>query len=329
MGTSICFSLVVLATASALLRQPTHEPKHEFPKPPSPHRPDIHFHFLLDRSGSMNGLRTDVVGGFNAYIAEQQRDATERPSPGEVGRTQGNTTMGGGTLFSLVQFDSGDPHHVVIDAVPMDEVLPLDHSDYQPRGSTPLYDAIGLLVARAANSTTAPGVSTRASSGSGGSGSGGKHRNVELPVVIIFTDGAENTSREWDRSSIAKLIREKESEGWTFVFLGANQDAFAEGGRIGLSRGSTQNYVPDQEGVRSAFAAMSSASKQHRTKTFEVYRAAEEAVESGDLADDGEAAQDFVHESLASSRGQFFDGNNGAQADFERRTGRGGGGVDL
>ena len=56
-----------------------------------------------------------------------------------------------------------------------------------------------------------------------------KNGNPELPVIIIFTDGDENQSREWDRNSIAQLIKSKETEGWTFVFLGANQDAFAEG----------------------------------------------------------------------------------------------------
>ena len=105
---------------------------------PSPvqQEPDIHFHFLLDRSGSMHHLKEDVLGGLNSYIAEQQRDDSSS-----------NSTHGGNVFFSLIQFDSVNPTDVTVDGLPIQEVKPF--LDYQPRGGTPLYDAIGNTVTRA------------------------------------------------------------------------------------------------------------------------------------------------------------------------------------
>jgi len=116
--------------------------------------PDIHFHFLLDRSGSMHHLKEDVLGGLNSYIAEQQRDDDARTLEAQTAHddsisnnSSNNSTHGGNVLFSLVQFDSVNPHDVTVDGLPIQEVKPF--LDYQPRGGTPLYDAIGNTVTRA------------------------------------------------------------------------------------------------------------------------------------------------------------------------------------
>src|SRR3954466_5495680 len=89
-----------------------------------------HIYVLLDRSGSMEAIRADVIGGFNAFLAAQQADGDD-------------------ARLTLVQFDTQDPHEVVADNVPIGEVRPLSTASFVPRGGTPLLDATGRLLARA------------------------------------------------------------------------------------------------------------------------------------------------------------------------------------
>ena len=91
---------------------------------------NLHIFFLLDRSGSMEPMADDVVGGFNGFLAAQQAEGHD-------------------ALMTLVQFDSQDPHEVLVNARPIAEVRPLDRARFHPRGGTPLYDAIGHLIADA------------------------------------------------------------------------------------------------------------------------------------------------------------------------------------
>ena len=85
---------------------------------------NLHIYFVLDRSGSMESMTNDVVGGFNGFLTEQQSDGSD-------------------ALMTLIQFDSNDPHEVLSDAVPIAEVRPLTRQSFVPRGGTPLYDAMG------------------------------------------------------------------------------------------------------------------------------------------------------------------------------------------
>jgi hypothetical protein len=172
----------------------------------------------------------DVVGGFNSFLEDQQTDGPD-------------------ALFTLVQFDSGDPHEVLVDAVPIREVIRLDENRFQPRGGTPLYDAMGRLIADA---------TIRAEKMSSGD------RGVEEVLFVTFTDGEENQSREYTRQKIFELIKKRENQGWTFVFLGANQDAYAEGGQIGYSAANIQNFAPDAVGSRAAYQSLSKSVSRRR-----------------------------------------------------------------
>ena len=147
--------------------------------------------FLLDRSGSMETCRDDVIGGFNAFVADQK-------------------ALGGN--LTLIQFD--DKYEVVYSETPLDEVGPLTRETFVPRGSTALLDAIGKTI---------------------------KEGKSQAPLFIIFTDGLENTSLTYTKAHVKDLIEQKTKEGWTFMYLGANQDAFAEAGSMGISR--AQNFV--------------------------------------------------------------------------------------
>lgn len=179
----------------------------------------VHVHFLLDRSGSMAAMAPDVIGGFNAFLRNQQS---------QPGRSR----------MTLVQFDSGDLFEVLTDAAPLRRVRGLSARTFQPRGGTPLWDAVGELITRASVRQE-----QRRLLG----------KRPEETVVAVYTDGEENQSVRFTGETIRRLIEAKKEEGWTFVFLGAGLDAYAEGGRIGVGVGSTQSFAPDGQGARLAF----------------------------------------------------------------------------
>jgi len=189
--------------------------------------------FLLDRSGSMQGLTEDVVGGFNQFVADQVL------KPGKA-------------RLTAVQFDGTDPFEMIVDARRINDVPELTSDVYQPRGVTPLYDALGHLIKSADRR-----ISYRAEKG----------RPEEDQLVIVFTDGLENASTKFERSKIFELIQDRMNADWTFVFMGANQDSYAEGHKIGLVDGNVQNYAATPESVKVAFSSVSRASMEFRGKS--------------------------------------------------------------
>ena len=114
--------------------------------------------------------------------------------------------------LTLIQFDH--EYKVVYENLKMTEVTPLTRESYKPRGSTALLDALG----RVLKTSTEPG------------------------IVAIFTDGLENASKTYTKAHLKDLVEQKTKDGWTFVYMGANQDAFAEAGAMGISPALTMNY---------------------------------------------------------------------------------------
>ena len=195
------------------------------PKP----TPPVHLYVLLDRSGSMESIRTEVVAGFNAFLAGQQ-------------------VNGDDARLTLVQFDDQDVAETIVADAPIRRVRPLKRNDFIPRGSTPLLDATGLLVARAKAHTETTRI-----------------RGLEEKVVIVsITDGEENASREFTRASVKALVKEREEAGWTFVFLSAGLDAYTDAESIGYSAGSVQQWAPDAAGAGLAFGSLDVAVKRLR-----------------------------------------------------------------
>lgn len=139
-------------------------------------------------------------------------------------------TMGG--TLTLVQFD----HEYLLsyEAKPIEEVEPLTRETFKPRGSTALMDAIGRAIKEI--------------------------RTKTIPTVVILTDGLENSSHKYTKAHIKDLVEERTKDGWTFVYLGANQDAFAEAGSLGIAPACTMNYDPRRtpEAFHQLSAAMSS-----------------------------------------------------------------------
>ena len=189
-----------------------------------------HIYILLDRSGSMSSIASDVVGGLNKYISDQQKNGPD-------------------AKVTFVQFDSQDPQEVIVAGAPISEVVQLDGSTFIPRGGTPLLDATGLLIGRARVEAAA-----REATG--------------LPkqqiLFVSITDGDENSSSEYSLEQIKKLYKECEVAGWTFVFISAALDAYGDAGRIGVKHGNIQAFDKSAHGTQLTFASLSAKTTDFR-----------------------------------------------------------------
>lgn len=179
--------------------------------------------FILDRSGSMAGLESDTVGGFNAMIEKQKR------AEGEA-------------LVSTVLFDGES--EVIHDRVDLRNIKPLTENDYSVRGCTALIDAIGGAIHHIGN------VHKYA-------------REEDVPehtLFVITTDGMENASRRYSSEEVKKMIeRQKEKYGWEFLFLGANIDAVETAKGFGIGADRAVNYRSDSVGTRLNYEVLSEA----------------------------------------------------------------------
>ena len=212
--------------------------------------PPTHIYVLLDRSGSMESIASDVVGGFNQFIKEQ-------------------SAVGTNVRVTLVQFDSEDPQEVLAPAVPIAEITPLTLKTFRPRGSTPLLDATGRLIGRARLNQE-----VRATN----------KLETEDIIFVTVTDGEENASREFSLGRIQSLVADCEKEGWTFVFLSAALDAYGDAHRLGLKTGNIQGFDASGDGAGLAFASLSKNMTARRSK-----RASGAALMSEDFFEDKEA----------------------------------------
>ena len=179
--------------------------------------------FILDRSGSMQGLEGDTIGGFNAMLEKQKAEAGE-------------------AFVSTVLFD--DESSVLHDRVDIQKVAPMTRRDYMVGGCTALLDAVGEAICHIAN------VHKYA-------------REEDVPektVFVITTDGMENASRKYTYEKVKKMISlQQEKYGWEFLFLGANIDAAREAARFGIREDRAANYHADSKGTAVIYEAMSDA----------------------------------------------------------------------
>jgi len=184
---------------------------------------------ILDRSGSMTPLADDTVGGFNGFITQQKAE------PGDA-------------VVTLVLFNHD--YEPVYNVRPIRQVEPLTAKQYHPGGNTALLDAIGRGVHDLGKKLADMDEADRP----------GK------VIVVIMTDGQENASKEYKRDQVRKIIEEQTDKyGWSFSFLGANVDAFAEAGAIGVGKASTMNFAATGVGVRSSLGLVSACVAAFRT----------------------------------------------------------------
>ncbi len=179
--------------------------------------------FILDRSGSMAGLESDTIGGFNSMIEKQKKEE-------------------GACFVSTILFDHET--EVLHDRVKLSDVKPLTDRDYTVRGTTALLDAVGGAIRHIGN------IHKYA-------------RPEDVPantIFVITTDGMENASRHYTTERIREMIEDRKAKnGWEFLFLGANIDAVQTAGTMGIAPDRAVNFHSDAVGTAVNYAAVSNA----------------------------------------------------------------------
>lgn len=179
--------------------------------------------FILDRSGSMSGLETDTIGGFNATIEKQKK-------------------LDGKAYVTTVLFDNVS--ETIHDRVPLEEIGKMTNKEYYVRGSTALLDAVGLTIKHIENIHK-------------------YIRKEDVPehtVFVITTDGYENASQKFDSKTVKAMVKEKTDKcGWEFIFLGANIDAVHTASGLGIKADNAATFTASSAGVASTYDAMDEA----------------------------------------------------------------------
>ena len=185
-----------------------------------------HIIFLIDRSGSMTSIKTDMEGGIRTFLAEQK-------------------ALPGKCTITAAQFDSD--YEILHSLKSLNEVQELS---IVPRGSTALIDSMVRLINEAGKELAdLP-----------------ENERPEKVLFITITDGEENSSRESTNEQLAKLIKEQEEKYlWQFTYLGANQDAFGVARGIGVSGTKSMNFSTNKVGIDKMFSKLSAASIRYRS----------------------------------------------------------------
>lgn len=184
--------------------------------------------FILDRSGSMAGLEADTIGGYNSMLAKQK-------------------ALEGEALVSTVLFDHAST--VICDRMPLSKVSEMTEEEYFVRGCTALLDAVGGAIHHIGNVHKYARDEDR----------------PEKTVFVITTDGMENASKTYTYGRVQKMIkRQTEKYGWEFLFLGANIDAKAEAGRLGIDEKRAVKYHSDKKGTALNYKVVGEAIAEFR-----------------------------------------------------------------
>ena len=185
--------------------------------------------FILDKSGSMSGLESDTIGGYNSFLEKQKKEEGE-------------------AYVSTVLFS--DTSSVIHDRVPIKKIEPMNDKQYSVGGCTALLDAIGGAIKHIGNVHKYAREEDR----------------PEKTVFVITTDGQENSSHIYDYEKIKKLVKkQQEKHGWEFIFLGANIDAIGEAGKLGIASNRAVRYECDGTGTMLNFNCISDSISLLRT----------------------------------------------------------------
>ena len=193
---------------------------------------------VLDETGSMYSVLDATISSVNDYIGSQK-------AADDVAKVN---------LFKFSQLGGWNTRTAkeaglrpIVENMDVVNVAELNRQNFTPSGSTNLYDAIGLSIKHIENQLK-------------------DQDSVPDVLMVIVTDGGENASTEYKLSDIKSMIADKEAEGWTFVYLGANQDAWSVGSSFGLSKGQTMTYsVSDMDGTMETLSAQTTAYRSMRS----------------------------------------------------------------
>ena len=186
--------------------------------------------FILDKSGSMGGLESDTIGGYNSMLSKQKE-------------------IDGECFITTVLFDNN--YTLLHDRIDIRAVSPITTKEYYVGGTTALYDAVGVTINKISSAQEHTAEEYRA----------------EKVMFVIITDGEENASREYSVRDIKNKISQMKEKGWEFIFLGANIDAEETAGRFGIASNRAVNYHADSIGVQKNFHALGKALSSFRTES--------------------------------------------------------------
>lgn len=179
--------------------------------------------FILDRSGSMGGLESDTIGGYNAMLKKQMEAE-------------------GSAYITTVLFD--DEYELLHDRINLKGVKPITEKEYFVRGTTALLDAVGKSIQKIVN------VQRNTSN----------DEKAEKVLFVITTDGLENASREYSYTKVRAMIEKQKSRyGWEFIFLGANIDAVSEAEKFGIDSSRAAQFHNDKDGIELNYKVVSEA----------------------------------------------------------------------
>lgn len=197
--------------------------------------------FILDRSGSMAGLESDTIGGFNSMLKKQQ-------------------DIEGDCHITTVLFDHN--YELLHDRIDIKAVNPMTDKEYWVRGSTALLDAIGTTINKISNAQK----------------NTAEEYHAEKVMFVIITDGAENASQEYSSVKVKTMIETQKDSDWEFIFLGANIDAVETAGTYGIDANRAVDYLADSQGTELNFRVMADTVATFRNEgiidedSFEVIR---------------------------------------------------------
>lgn len=183
--------------------------------------------FILDRSGSMRGLESDTVGGYNALLDKQRKEDGE-------------------AIVTTVLFDDG--YELLHDRIPLTGIADITTKEYYVRGCTALLDAVGRTITKVENAQAHTLESQR----------------PEKTLFVITTDGLENASKEYRLDAVKAMIDRCREKGWEFLFLGANMDAVKTASAMGIAPERSVNYHADSVGTAATFASVACAVSEMR-----------------------------------------------------------------
>jgi hypothetical protein len=190
--------------------------------------------FVIDRSGSMSSIQTDMTGGFNSFISDQK-----------------NANLGDCRVFAY-KFDT--EYEPMFENADLNNVPLLDATNYVPRGCTALYDSLGRTITNIGAKLAEMAEDER----------------PEKVLVVTITDGLDNAllmeKTHYTAAQVKEMVQHQtEKYNWDFAYIGANQDAWAVGSLMGVSRSSSLNYTADSAGTALAFESLADSTISYRS----------------------------------------------------------------